>query len=81
MQRTVKGTEVHYIDVVGYENGKPIFAEKTARVAEAVPARALKKFTKTYGTKTVLYSEPFEQTYYLDDEIFFKYATTEKSGE
>ncbi len=81
MQRTVKGTEVHYIDIVGYENGKPIFAEAVAKVAEADPAKALKRFTKTYGTKTVIYTEPFEQTYHLDDEIFFKYATTEKDGE
>lgn len=81
MQRTIKGTEVHYVEIVGYEDGKIVTDIKVAKVAEADPTKALKKFTKTYGTKTVLKCEPFEQTYYLDDEIFFKHATTEKGGE
>lgn len=73
MQRTVKGTKISFVEAT--ENG---FEIKSVAIPEADEKKAVKKLTKAIGTKTIVKTEPYEQTYYLDDEIFFKYATTEK---
>lgn len=75
MQRTVKGTRVNLakMEVV---NGQIAVADVQSVVYPNTPTdKAIKKAQKAYTGYGVVSTEEHEQTYYLDDEIFFKYAT------
>lgn len=75
MQRTVRGTKINYKE---FENG--IFLDKSTVVEINDTAKAIKKFKRTHDNCVVVSTEDVATTYYLDDEIFFKYAYTKDEG-
>lgn len=71
MQRTVKMNKILYVDVT--EKGELAQHEET--INERDVKKAVKLLIKNIGHPvTVISVEPLEKTYYIDDEIFFKFA-------
>ncbi len=85
MQRTVTSIKFTYADVELKEDGETNVTLKVITVFnETDEEKALKKAVKKIGMFKPVKTEKFNQLYFLDDEIFFKYATvkgTEDSGE
>ena len=75
MQRTVKGTRVNLAKMSIVDGQIAITDSKSVVFANTDEATAIKKATKQNIGYGVISTEPFEQLYYLDDEIFFEYAT------
>ena len=73
MQRTVKVTKGKYIAKT--EMG---ITEKEFEIANFDEARFIRELKKSGIYAIVTETETTEKTYFLDDEIFFKYATVKE---
>ena len=73
MQRTVHGTKFTYVKST-LVNGQIESKVETITVQEADERKALKKAYKEVGAFQPVLVEKVDALYYLDDEIFFKYA-------
>ena len=73
MQRTVHGTKFTYVKST-LVNGQIESKVETITIQEADEQKALKKAYKEVGAFQPVMVEKVDALYYLDDEIFFKYA-------
>ena len=73
MQRTVHGTKFTYVKST-LVNGQIESKVETITVQEADEKKALKKAYKEVGAFQPVMVEKVDALYYLDDDIFFKYA-------
>ena len=74
MQRTVKGIRVNLAKMEMVEGAIVVADTKTITYSNTDEKTAIKRATKANIGYGVVSTEPFEQMYVLDDEIFFKYA-------
>ena len=75
MQRTVKGTKVNLAKMEMVNGNITITDIKEVLLPNLPEDVAIKKAQKLHKGYGVLSVEKHEQLYFLDDEIFFKYAT------
>lgn len=73
MQRTVKGTKVNLVkvEVINGTVNTESFNKVYINLDEE---KAIKKARKEFVNSAVVSTEEYSELYYLDDEIFFKYA-------
>lgn len=74
MQRTIASTRFIYVENVLNEDGTLASEVKSITVHETDEKKAFRKAVKEIGNFKPLKTETVTKTYFLDDDIFFKYA-------
>lgn len=74
MQRTIASTRFIYVENVLNEDGTLASEVKSITIHETDEKKAFRKAVKEIGNFKPLKTETVTKTYYLDDDIFFKYA-------
>lgn len=74
MQRTVASTRFIYVENVLNDDGSLASEVKSITIHETDEKKAFRKAVKEIGYFKPLKVEIVNKTYFLDDDIFFKYA-------
>lgn len=70
MTRTVRRTKVHYA-TISVVDGAQIIENNTTIINEQNTEKAIEIAKKSLGNIFITSTEPIEEKFYIDDEIFF----------